>query len=45
MIIDAVPWNEYRQRVFPDPEELLTCQQVLNVCNRIHTKRNAEYLF
>lgn len=38
IIVDDVPWNEYRQRGFPNPEELLTSQRFLNVCNQIHKK-------
>ena len=44
MIIDDVPWAEFRSRGFPGPEELLTCQQFLNVCHHTHTERTAKYL-
>lgn len=36
IIIDDVPWNEFHQRGFPNPEEILTGQEFLNVCNQIH---------
>ena len=44
MIIDDVPWDEFRTRGFPNPEELITCQQFLNVGDHIYIERNAEYL-
>ena len=33
MIVDDVPWNEFEKRGFPNPQDLITGQKFLSVCN------------
>lgn len=38
MIMDDIPWKEFRQRGFPNPEDLLTGQKFICVSHQLSNK-------